>query len=71
MCSLFFFVFFFFHDFSLYIFRTPLALYIGIDSIKAVTKDGKIVMLSAEEQELKDFLSCQVSKPSSTKLYFC
>ena len=46
---------------ALNIFRTPLTLYIGIDSIKAVTKDGKVVLLSYEEQELKDFLLCQVS----------
>ena len=49
------------NNFALHISRTPLTLYIGIDSIKAVTKDGKVVLLSYEVQELKDFLLCQVS----------
>ena len=43
-------------------FRTPLTLYIGMDSIKAVTKDGKVVLLSYEDQELRDFLLCQVGE---------
>ncbi len=40
--------------------RNPLTLYVGTDSIKAIMKDGRVVLLSYEEQELRDFLLCQV-----------
>ena len=51
-------------------FRTPLTLYIGMDSIKAVTKDGKVVLLSYEDQELRDFLLCQVGVRNYEKIIF-
>ena len=41
-------------------FRTPMALHINIDSITAVCKDGRVIKLTYEEQELKDLVLCQV-----------
>ena len=43
-----------------FVLRATVALHIGVDDIKAVCKDGRVVRLSYEVQELKDFFICQV-----------
>ena len=35
-------------------------MHIAVDQLRAVVKDGKVLHLSSEEQELKDFLLNQV-----------
>lgn len=42
--------------------RATVALHIGVDDIKAVCKDGRVVNLSYEMEELKDFLICQIAQ---------
>ena len=42
-------------------FRALVALHIGTDSIQAVCRDGRVILLSHEMEELKDFLLTQVS----------
>ncbi|XP_070578830.1 mediator of RNA polymerase II transcription subunit 17-like [Ptychodera flava] len=40
--------------------RTPLQLVVGIDQVKAVCKDGRVIMISYEEHEIKNFLLTQI-----------
>ena len=40
--------------------RTPFVLHIGVDSMKAICKDGRVIELSWEPQELRDLILSQV-----------
>ncbi|XP_072021675.1 mediator of RNA polymerase II transcription subunit 17-like [Amphiura filiformis] len=42
--------------------RSSLQLIIDVDYIRAINKDGRIIKLSHEQQELRDLLLCQVSQ---------
>ncbi|XP_064623431.1 mediator of RNA polymerase II transcription subunit 17-like isoform X2 [Lineus longissimus] len=42
--------------------RTTQALIVGTDNIKAVCRDGRVITLSFEEQELRDFILCQIAQ---------
>ena len=51
-------------------FRALVALHIGTDSIQAVCRDGRVILLSHEMEELKDFLLTQVSHQMPNGPYF-
>lgn len=42
--------------------KTTFALHINVDTLTITCKDGRIVTLSYEAQELRDFILCQVSE---------
>lgn len=49
-----------------YVFRSiQLQLNIGVEQIRVVHRDGRVVTLSHQEQELQDFLLSQVSQLTS------
>ena len=50
----------FIYVFIVIISRTSFLLHISVDSMKAVCKDGRVIEMSCETQELKDFILGQV-----------
>lgn len=40
--------------------RTSLLLHVADKSLKCITRDGRVVQMSYEMQELRDFMYCQV-----------
>jgi hypothetical protein len=57
--------------------RTSLLLHVADKSLKCITRDGRVVQMSYEMQELRDFMYCQVifylsySNLLLSKLRFC
>ncbi|XP_074660283.1 mediator of RNA polymerase II transcription subunit 17-like [Tubulanus polymorphus] len=49
--------------------RSRIALHIGIDSIKAVCKDGRTIHMSYEEVELRDLILQQIAQHQITVLH--
>ncbi|XP_002734608.2 mediator of RNA polymerase II transcription subunit 17-like [Saccoglossus kowalevskii] len=48
--------------------RTPLQLVVGVDNIKIICKDGRVIQLSYEEQEIKNFLHTQITQHQITSI---
>lgn len=42
--------------------KNPFALHLALDKMKVVCKDGRVMHLSHEEQELRDFVLCQIAQ---------
>lgn len=53
------------------VFRTMFSLNVNIDTIQAICRDGRIVTMSYESQQLRDFILCQVMRilPDSLSIY--
>jgi mediator of RNA polymerase II transcription subunit 17 len=50
--------------------RTSLLLHVADKSLKCITRDGRVVQMSYEMQELRDFMYCQVIFSIKLKLGF-
>jgi mediator of RNA polymerase II transcription subunit 17 len=48
--------------------RTSLLLHVADKSLKCITRDGRVVQMSYEMQELRDFMYCQVFFSIKSKL---
>ena len=48
-----------------------LQLNIGVEQIRVVHRDGRVVTLSHQEQELQDFLLSQVPRPGGQCVCLC
>lgn len=45
-----------------FVFRTMFSLHVNVDTIQAICRDGRIVTMSYESQQLRDFILCQVKR---------